>query len=128
MWPRRHLKSENYLFLICSDSSALFRGMDYAEQASAVWFFADFAEDHPEYRHHVLGPNGLSLTISRLREYIPVSEQSPISATDLRMIQLLCTPLHSATDFIWAVPTLLALDSCNVLCQLLVYVTLICCL
>jgi len=96
-------------------------GMDYAEQASAVWFFAIFAEDHPEYRHQVLGPNGLSLTISRLREYIPVSKQSPISPIDLEMIQLLCTPLHSAANFVWAVPTLLALDLCNVLCQLLVF-------
>jgi hypothetical protein len=111
-----------------TDSSVLFRGMDYTEQARAVWFFAHFAEDHPEYRHHVLGPNGLSLTISRLREYIPVGEQSSILPTNLGMIQLLCTSLHSATKFIWAVPTLLVLDSCNVLCQLLVYVTLICCL
>jgi len=96
-------------------------GMDYAEQASAVWFFALFAQDHPEYRHHVLGPNGLSLTISRLREYIPVGEQSPISPIDLGMVQLLCTPLHIAASFIWAIPTLLAHDSCNVLCQLLVF-------
>lgn len=96
--------------------------MDYAEHASALWFFVLFAEDHPEYRHHVLGPNGLSLVISRLQGLIPVSGQTQTSPTAWRTFQSLCGPLAGAAYFVWAVPTLLAVDSCNILLQLLVYV------
>ena len=102
--------------------------MDYAGHASAVLFFADFAGDHPEYRRHVLGPNGLSLVISRLQELIPVGKPTQTSPIDWQMMYWLAEPLTQAAHFVWAVPTLLALNSCNVLLQLLVYVTSIWCL
>lgn len=79
---------------------------DHAEQAAAIHFFAEFANDVPSYRDYLFWPAGLRLLSENIINVVPDVEN-------------LCTNLAALSEFPWCLPAFAEGKLCSTLVQLL---------
>jgi hypothetical protein len=95
---------------------------DHAELACGIKFFVVYAYDHLSFRKYLIEPNVFATLISRLKTLDPDGGNTQRSSMNWEAIVWICKTFSTASRRDWLVPTLLDLDICNVLVQLLGYV------
>lgn len=88
------------------------------EQAVAVQFFSEYANDAPAFRMHLFKPAAIPLLIENIKSLeMQINESGPGSIILLRLVFV----VRDVSRLEWAIPLLTQLDLCPTLVRLLIF-------